>query len=102
MATITMTLEATIDGTSQTISKSATIDDAVMPHFFDAYRNSYGEINAGTEEAPLMRPMTDAETFAAYAGGIAAGSVANVQSFVRAQALAVAEASIPQIEVTPL
>lgn len=99
MATIAITLDAIIDGKQQTVSRLATIDDAVMPHFFDAYRDSYGEINIGSEETPSMRPMTDEETFATYATGIANGSVTNVQGFVRAQAHAAAETQIPVIEV---
>lgn len=102
MATVTMTLDAVIDGEQKTVSRSATIDDAVMPYFFAAYRAAYGQINAGTDEAPEMRDMTDEETFARYAAGISAGSVANVQSYVREMTLKAAAESVPVIEVTPV
>lgn len=100
MATITLTLTAIIDGTPQTISKSATIDDGLMPSFFQAYRAALGQINGGTEEAPAMRDMTDAETFGAYALGISAGTAANVQGHLRA--VAQAAVTVPPVTITPV
>lgn len=101
MATITMTLDAVIDGTQQTISRSATIDDAAMPLFFHAYRDAYGQINGGTDDQPEMRDMTDEETFAKYAAGISAGTVANVQNHVREITLKAAAENVPIIAVVP-
>lgn len=101
MATIEMKLTAVIDGEEKTISRSGTVADEVMPHFFDAYREVYGKINAGTDEKPELRDMTDEETFARYAAGISAGTLANVQSHLRAVAHRQAEAAIPTIEVSP-
>lgn len=102
MATITMTLAAVIDGEQKTITRSATIDDAAMPHFFDAYRAVYGQINGGTEEMPALRAMTDEETFVAYAAGISAGTVANVQNYLREIASRAATESVPEIAATPV
>lgn len=100
MATTKMELTGVIDGKKQTIAAEATIDDAVLPHFFDAYRRNYGQVNDGTVEEPKMRDMTDAETFQVYAKGIANGTIAQVQMHLRAKAHEEAEAAIPEITVT--
>lgn len=104
MATIEMKLTAVIDGEEKTISRSGTIADEAMPHFFDAYREVYGKINENTDpdQPDLFRDMTDEETFARYAAGISAGTLANVQSHLRAVAHRQAEAAIPTIEVSPV
>ena len=110
MATATMSLTGIIDGTQQTIDAAATLDDATMPYFFAAYRHVYGQVpdtnpdgspKLDTQGHPVMRDMTDAETFAKYAAGISAGTLANVQSYLREQAAAAAAAAVPTIAVTP-
>lgn len=45
--------------------------------------------------------MTDAETFNAYGKGIAQGTIAFVQSYVKDQARKAAEAALPDISYTP-
>lgn len=99
MATITMMLAAVIDGEQKTISRSATIEDAIMPHFFETYRAAYGQIEEG--DPPVLRDMTDEETFVKYSAGISAGTVANVKSHLREIAMKAAVAGIPNIDVVP-
>jgi hypothetical protein len=101
MAIATISLQGTIDGKTQTVSKSATIDDAVMPYFLACYRAAYGQVPDtvadpdGTKR--IMRGMTDAETFAAYADGISAGTLGNVRTYLKDRARQAAEAAIPNI-----
>lgn len=186
MATATISLTATIDGAANTtVTKSATIDDAVMSYFFNFYRTVYGQVDSAQDTSvllasttmtgggnsyqdgdvllvsggtfttqaeitvdtvdgsgviltfhvstggiyttipnnpasvsggngtgatftldwgdspPIMRDMTDAETFAAYAAGISAGTVANVQNYVREMATQQAAAAVPTIVAVP-
>lgn len=104
MATVILTLNARIDSKDKEISRSATIEDAAMPYFFNCYRNSYGQVDSGEvdeNKQPILRDMTDEETFKKFATGFANGSLANVQSFIRAEAVKQVEASLPNVEVTP-
>lgn len=103
MADTSITLTAPIDGKQQTLTRGATIDDSLMPYFFACYRASYGQVDSGKvddNKQPIMRDMTDEETFAKYAGGISNGTLANVQSFVRDQATKAALAQVPTIAIT--
>ena len=105
MATVSITLSAVMDGQQQTETRSAEIADAIMPYFFAAYRATYGQVESGEfdeNQRPVMRDMTDVETFAKYAAGISNGSVANVQNYVREQVRAAADAAVPSITVTAL
>jgi hypothetical protein len=99
MADIVLTLQFG----DHSYSRAAAIDDGLMPMFFDTYRRSYGQIADGVDAdgKPLMRDRTDEEVFAAYAHGIADGTIANVVSHVRELRIAQALAGAPKIEITP-
>ena len=122
MATATMIYNGAADGnTSATLTHIGNVDDAVVAHFFDAYRANFGQIQdkdangvllwldtnnvqqAGAAPQfglrPKMRDMTDAETWEKYTQGIAAGTAALVQRYLQQLVVAQAMAAIPNVTV---
>jgi hypothetical protein len=120
-----MTYNGAADGnTAAALTHVGTIDDAVVVHFFSAYRDTFGQVQstdangvllwqnnatppvqqasatAGMGFAPVMRNMTDAETWEKYTQGIAEGTAALVQRYLEKQALAAALSLLPNVTVT--
>lgn len=81
------------------LSRSASIDDALLPYFFACYREVYGQVE--DVDTKILRDMTDEETFQKYAAGISNGTLANVQNFVRNQVVQQAMTKVPEISITP-
>jgi hypothetical protein len=97
MAQVTLTITGTIDGKAQTISKSATIDDTVLPFFLSFYRMKFGTQVDGLASAPLA---TDEAALDALATDLANRGVQEVRAWLLQQAQA--QIKIPDISVVPL
>lgn len=106
MATITITLVATVDGKAQTLVKTATIPDAAMPAFFAYYQTQYGVGPQGNvTSAESVTPVTNsgtpnADAYAAFSDGLMTSVVADVNKYAQAQAAIAAAAAVPTITVT--
>lgn len=85
---------------------AAQVPDTVPPRFFAAYKRLYGQVPAGPPDsetgAVIMRDMTDAELWGAFADGLIRGVIANVVSEEKAQAAAEPAAAPAPIEFVPL
>lgn len=90
MATITLSLTGNIDGTSKTVSKTATIEDGVLPYFFQCYQQKF------SVESPIT---TNEAAFDALAADFAGSATREVLNFVKQQALQ--QIVLPNIQVTP-
>lgn len=104
MATVTMTFTGPLDGAVKTAVKSGDIPDEMLPYFLAYYRGVYGQVDSGEVDAdgrPVLRDMTDEETFAAYSRGIRVGTLANVRRFVEEQVVQAARANVPDVDITP-
>ncbi len=98
-----MQFEGLVDGSDQVVSGSVVADDGVVGQFFDCYRAAYGRIQDGVDAGgkPILRDMTDKETFERFAAGLASGVLANVRRYVETQAVEAAKAALPAVEYTP-
>jgi len=85
MASITLSLTGNIDGTDQTVSKTATIDDKALPYFLQYYQKKFG---FGT-------PITETDAFNAFSANIMDTAIAEVTSYVRSTV------TLPTLTVTP-
>lgn len=99
MATITLSLTGTIDGVAQTVTSSGTLDDTVLPHFFDAMRSQF----ALSPTIPVsVAKLTDTATFDMFAKDIASKASDDVRRFLISQATNQAASTLPNVSVTPV
>lgn len=97
MATIKLEIVA-----GQTFTLTKTIANADLTRFLKAYRTLLGQVQSGVDVdvKPIMRDMTDLETFNAWANSILAGTLANVISTEKSAAAKTSSDAVTPIPLT--